>query len=231
MSYRRITLVTNPDSCNLKCPLCFLNQRQKPLGLGTMDFSLVEKTIRSFYSKDLKEIIPSTMGEPLLYPYFKNLLNLCSQLSIKINLTTNGTFPLGGVSCWAEPLLTHCSDIKISMMGLSASVNEYLMCGINQKEYLENIKLLVEEKKKLQTTNRAFLLFLYKSQSVKRIGENCLIFLNLLKKSVLIELSGTKLFFYLEQRTLSKMNINWMKRGAFLKNGNKWLVLYKEKQK
>ena len=150
MSYRRITLVTNPDSCNLKCPLCFLNQRQKPLGLGTMDFALVEKTIRSFYSKDLKEIIPSTMGEPLLYPYFKNLLNLCSQLSIKINLTTNGTFPLGGVSCWAEPLLTHCSDIKISMMGLSASVNEYLMCGINQKEYLENIKLLVEEKKKLQ---------------------------------------------------------------------------------
>jgi MoaA/NifB/PqqE/SkfB family radical SAM enzyme len=36
------------------------------------------------------------------------------------------------------------------MMGLSASVNEHLMCGINQKEYLENIKFLVEEKKKLQ---------------------------------------------------------------------------------
>lgn len=150
MSYRRITLVTNPDSCNLKCPLCFLNQRQKPLGLGVMDFALVEKTIRSFYSKDLKEIIPSTMGEPLLYPYFKNLLDLCSELSLKLNLTTNGTFPLGGVSYWAEPLLTHCSDIKISMMGLSASVNEHLMCGINQKEYLENIKFLVEEKKKLQ---------------------------------------------------------------------------------
>jgi len=115
-----------------------------------MDFALVEKTIRSFYSKDLKEIIPSTMGEPLLYPYFKNLLDLCSELSLKLNLTTNGTFPLGGVSYWAEPLLTHCSDIKISMMGLSASVNEHLMCGINQKEYLENIKFLVEEKKKLQ---------------------------------------------------------------------------------
>lgn len=147
--YRRITLLTNPDRCNLACPLCFLNQRKSPLGLGEMDFSLVEKTIRSLMSKELREIIPSTMGEPLLYPYFKNLLDLCRELSLKVNLTTNGTFPLGGVSFWARPLLLHCSDIKISMMGLSASVNEHLMRGINQKEYLQNIKELVKERKKL----------------------------------------------------------------------------------
>ena len=84
------------------------------------------------------------------------------------------------MSYWAEPLLTHCSDIKISMMGLSASVNEYLMCGINQKEYLENIKLLVEEKKTSKTKIGVSTVSLQVTVC-KRIGENCLIFLNLLK--------------------------------------------------
>lgn len=120
-----------------------------------MDFSVVEKVLRSLNSDDLREVIPSTMGEPLLYPHFKKLLGLCRELSIKVNLTTNGTFPLGGVSYWAEPLLLNCSDIKISMMGISSKVNELLMKGINQKEYLDNIHFLLAKRKKLLDQKRA----------------------------------------------------------------------------
>lgn len=147
--YKRVTLLTNPDRCNLACPLCFLNQKEAPFGLGEMDFSVVEKTLRSLNSAHLREVIPSTMGEPLLYPHFEKLLDLCGELSLKLNLTTNGTFPLGGVSYWAAPLLLNCTDIKISMMGISANVNEALMKGINQKEYLENIRFLIAKRKAL----------------------------------------------------------------------------------
>ena len=45
-----------------------------------MDFALVEKTIRSFYSKDLKEIIPKYNGEPLYILILKIWLDLCSEI-------------------------------------------------------------------------------------------------------------------------------------------------------
>ncbi len=41
----------------------------------------------------MREMIPSTMGEPLLYDYFEEILDLCREHGVKLNLTTNGTFP------------------------------------------------------------------------------------------------------------------------------------------
>jgi molybdenum cofactor biosynthesis enzyme MoaA len=41
----------------------------------------------------LREIIPSTMGEPLLYEHFEEILDALRQHGVKLNLTTNGTFP------------------------------------------------------------------------------------------------------------------------------------------
>lgn len=63
----------------------------------------------------LQEVIPSTMGEPLLYSDFERLLLLCKGMGVKLNLTTNGTFP----GKWGTPegmrqLLENSRDIKIS---------------------------------------------------------------------------------------------------------------------
>ena len=44
----------------------------------------------------LREIIPSTMGEPLLYRHFDEILDMCAEYGVKLNLTTNGTFPRRG---------------------------------------------------------------------------------------------------------------------------------------
>lgn len=33
------------------------------------------------------------MGEPLLYEHFEGILHLCERYGVKLNLTTNGTFP------------------------------------------------------------------------------------------------------------------------------------------
>lgn len=126
---RRITLLTNPDICNLRCPLCFLNQRGQSYfeisGIaGEMDFCVAKAAIERYALRRdrngkclLREVIPSTMGEPLLYSRFDDLLALCRSLGIPLNLTTNGTFP----GSWGDEvgmykLLQACSDIKISSL-------------------------------------------------------------------------------------------------------------------
>ena len=153
---RRITLLTNPDVCNLRCPLCFLNQRalrncnarsaengngdcppdngrerffycnkeRRAFGMGEMNFEIARAAIEK-YAADrdasgkrlLREVIPSTMGEPLLYSHFDELLELCKLLEIPLNLTTNGTFPgKWGSDAAMELLLRSCSDIKVSYL-------------------------------------------------------------------------------------------------------------------
>jgi len=150
---RRITLLTNPDVCNLHCPLCFLNQRallncgasncngdcppdsdserlfncnrnRRAFGMGEMIFEIARAAIEKYATERdssgrrlLREVIPSTMGEPLLYSHFDELLELCRALEIPLNLTTNGTFPgKWGADDAMELLLRSCSDIKVSYL-------------------------------------------------------------------------------------------------------------------
>ena len=41
------------------------------------------------------------MGEPLLYREFEQIIDLCHEFKVKLNLTTNGTFPKLGAEKWA----------------------------------------------------------------------------------------------------------------------------------
>ena len=121
---RRVTLLTNPDVCNLRCPLCFLNQRAFAFGFGEMPFEVARVAIEKYAAERdalgrrmLREVIPSTMGEPLLYSHFDELLELCRALEIPLNLTTNGTFPgKWGSDAAMEFLLRSCCDIKVSYL-------------------------------------------------------------------------------------------------------------------
>ena len=135
---RRITLLTNPDVCNLHCPLCFLNQRKGAervnfgcesriwgsRSFGEMSFETARVAIEKYAAERdssgkriLREVIPSTMGEPLLYSHFDELLELCESLGIPLNLTTNGTFPgKWGSDAGMAVLLHACSDVKISYL-------------------------------------------------------------------------------------------------------------------
>ncbi|MCR5124284.1 MAG: glycosyltransferase [Treponema sp.] len=140
----RITFITNPDKCNLRCKMCDtfsidnrhrLQEKHRP----EMDFSVIEKTVTQLAPHGLKEIIPSTMGEPLLYSHFENLIDLCKKCGVKMNLTTNGTFP-GGVEKWAEKLLGVISDVKFSLNGIKPEINESIMCGADTKKQLSNIE-------------------------------------------------------------------------------------------
>lgn len=145
----RLTLVTNPDKCNLRCTLCFLRQQKAPFGKGEMPFEIAEAAIRKYSACGLREVIPSTMGEPLLYSHFDKLILLCRELGIKLNVTTNGTFP-GGLTSWADKLLPVCRDIKVSVWGLQKQTLQRLCPGLSIDEFVLNLELLSAARKELK---------------------------------------------------------------------------------
>lgn len=139
----RVTFVTNPDQCNMQCAMCDTHSIYAPKTskkIRELDIGIIERTIRDLAQRGLREIIPSTMGEPLLYGHFDKMIELASKFKVKINLTTNGTFPRGGVHTWAPKLLPVVSDVKISINSLDPTINQKIMTGIQNFPQLDNIK-------------------------------------------------------------------------------------------
>lgn len=149
----RITFDTNPDQCNAHCIMCEENSYYnlgKRKTSRIMDFKIIERVIENTLKHGLKEIIPSTMGEPLLYRKFINLIKLIKRHNLRINLTTNGTFPILGVEEWAKLILPIASDVKISINGALKETNESIMKGINFNKLVSNIRNFVQIRDKIR---------------------------------------------------------------------------------
>ncbi|WP_220493158.1 radical SAM/SPASM domain-containing protein [Pseudoalteromonas sp. SR41-4] len=152
----RITLDTNPDTCNLNCVMCEdhspysdspkLRKQQGRLR-PNMDRVMLEQVIRDAAAMGIKEVIPSTMGEPLLYPHFDVFLDLCHELGLSLNLTTNGTFPSPdkhhNVEYWANRIVPIGSDVKISWNGATDATHSNIMLGAQLSEHIENAKRFI----------------------------------------------------------------------------------------
>ncbi len=149
----RITFDTNPDTCNLRCVMCeehsahsVLQIKRKEEGRPPrlMPFELLERVIADAAPHGLREIIPSTMGEPLLYEHFERIVDLCVRYGVKLNLTTNGTFPRLGVNAWAERIVPVTSDVKISWNGATKATQESVMVGVRWEKVLDNVRSFIE---------------------------------------------------------------------------------------
>lgn len=149
----RITFDTNPDDCNLRCIMCEEHSPLSPLQKlrraegrprRRMDVAMIRQVVKETAGRGLREIIPSTMGEPLLYKDFDQIVDLCHEFGIKLNLTTNGTFPGRGVRAWAERIVAVTSDIKLSWNGATAGTHEQIMLGTKWEQVLENARAFIE---------------------------------------------------------------------------------------
>ncbi len=112
--------------CNLKCPFCRIDSRQKQF-MTFDDFkyfiSLCQPYTNSFYLH-LK-------GEPLLHPEIDEFLDYLNQNSIPVKITTNGTLLKEKCNILLKyPVLKH---INISLQACCAlSIDE-------KKEYFDNL--------------------------------------------------------------------------------------------
>ncbi|MCE9635762.1 MAG: glycosyltransferase [Planctomycetes bacterium] len=148
----RITFDTNPDDCNLHCVMCEEHSPHSPLQAARraaghpprrMPIALIRQVIAEAASRGLREVIPSTMGEPLLFAEFEEILALCRDHSVKLNLTTNGTFPRLGARAWAEKIVPVTSDVKISWNGATKATHEAVMLGARWEQMLGNVREFV----------------------------------------------------------------------------------------
>ena len=148
----RITFDTNPDDCNLRCIMCedhspYSTTQPDRLSAGLprrrMDIGLIRRVLADSVDSPLREIIPSTMGEPLLYRDFDEILELCAQYEVKLNLTTNGTFPRLGARVWAERIVPVTSDVKVSWNGSTKETQERVMLGSSWEKVLENVRTFI----------------------------------------------------------------------------------------
>jgi glycosyltransferase involved in cell wall biosynthesis/MoaA/NifB/PqqE/SkfB family radical SAM enzyme len=146
----RITLDTNPEDCNLQCIMCeehspysnFIPNLFKETGVRRrrMEFDTVRNLFAQASELGVREIIPSTMGEPLLYKEFDQIFELANQYGIKINLTTNGTFPKKPVAEWARLIVPNTSDVKISWNGATKDTAERVMKDLDFDKAISNVK-------------------------------------------------------------------------------------------
>ena len=149
----RITFDTNPDDCNLRCIMCEdhspysatqAERRAAGRPKRRMDIALLRKVMAASPGTGLREIIPSTMGEPLVYRHFEEIIDLCAEYGVKLNLTTNGTFPKKGAAAWAERIVPVASDVKISWNGASKKTQERIMLGSRWETVLANVRAFVQ---------------------------------------------------------------------------------------
>lgn len=149
----RITFDTNPDTCNLRCVMCEEHSPHSPLQSvrrrqgrprRLMPIELLRKVVaEAAAAGGLHEVIPSTMGEPLLYEHFEDILALCPQYGVRLNLTTNGTFPRLGARAWAERIVPVASDVKISWNGATKTTQEAIMAGAHWESLLHNVHTFI----------------------------------------------------------------------------------------
>ncbi|NKC13743.1 MAG: glycosyltransferase [Gammaproteobacteria bacterium] len=151
----RITFDTNPDTCNLRCIMCeehspHSHRQAERRAAGKprriMDVSLIRRVIAEAAKHGLREVIPSTMGEPLLYEHFDDIIGLCREHGVKLNLTTNGTFPRHGARAWAKRIVPVTSDVKISWNGAAKETQETVMLGSRWEQMLDNVRAFIAER-------------------------------------------------------------------------------------
>lgn len=149
----RITLDTNPEDCNLSCTMCeehsehsdFMQRLYERTGVKRrrMPFKMVKGLMEQAASLGVREVIPSTMGEPLLYKQMDELFVMAASLRLKVNLTTNGTFPKKSVEEWAAIIVPVTSDVKISWNGATKETAEAVMKKIDFDQAVENVKRFI----------------------------------------------------------------------------------------
>lgn len=146
----RITLDTNPEDCNLNCIMCEEHSQFSTYIKETLDGEhrrMPKEWLEQIFDQakiiGVTEIIPSTMGEPLIYRHFDYFIELCYKYNIKMNLTTNGTFPRASgksVIEWASLIIPITTDVKISWNGATEKTSQDIMKGLDFDDAFSNVQ-------------------------------------------------------------------------------------------
>lgn len=119
------------------------SERDRRFHRRRLDASRVLAVLDERKGSALREVIPSTTGEPLLWDGLDALVDVCSVRGLSLNLTTNGTWPGRGAARWAARLLPIASDVKVSWNGATPATASAIMSGLDLSRAIEDLRAVV----------------------------------------------------------------------------------------
>lgn len=90
-----------------------------------------------------REVVTSTRGEPLLWDGLPGLVGACAARGIRLNVTTNGSWPGRGAEAWASLLCPVGSDVKVSWGASDPEVDREIMGGRDPAGAIEDLRAFV----------------------------------------------------------------------------------------
>lgn len=147
------------NTCNLNCAFCMSGKRAPKV-------MSVEKFTQAILKiKDYTNLIAlHVKGEPLMHPYLKEILEICTENNMQVNITTNAT------------LLLECVDFlktskSLRQLNLSLhSMSQNQDSNYTTKKYMENI---FKACKILKESNNPYISYrLWNLQSLQKNEEN-----------------------------------------------------------
>lgn len=127
--------------CNLHCFMCgFETFREELRDQGRTRFTLPVETFRVIAEKAFPHISivnPTVSGEPLVLPYWDELIEACEKYDCKLELISNGMLVRGDRLHKMMPVL---GSLTISFDGATKEIFEYVRTGANFEQVMENIE-------------------------------------------------------------------------------------------
>ena len=158
MNIKRVYIeITN--RCNLRCNFCSFHHRElKEMSLG--QFEAIIKQIQPYTSY----IYLHVQGEPLLHSQFDDILNLCDQYELKVQLVTNGTFLKNYPSLSSHPSLRKLSLSLHSLDFQTCDIHEYMNEVISYCQKHGYVKTITNRRRTIPQIND-------KNHMVKEFGK------------------------------------------------------------
>ena len=94
------------NKCNLQCRWCIASSIREQADF--LPFPILEKLFESIQATNIGVTIEGG-GEPMLYPYFDEMIEKAASLGIHVGLITNGTVPI------KPDILRHLTWIRVSL--------------------------------------------------------------------------------------------------------------------
>ena len=153
------------NRCNHRCPECTSGYFQEK-NSSSLYKDLAERIVRELADVGVRGLIFTGGGEPLCHPDTGEIVKLAKSLGLDVGFITNGSLLNRHNS---EVLLKCCTWLRVSLDAGSPRLFK-LTHGMDKKTFnkvLDNIRILVESKKELQskTTIGAGYLTCYRTKS------------------------------------------------------------------
>ena len=148
--------------CNSACPLCQFRKRHEES--TSLSYDGIKQALKIFrrHSGEVKRqtLIISGDGEPTMFPYLQELLEISNDLKLEVFLTTNLRCGYAGNRRLYELIAGTCSMVTVSIKGLSADSYAKHQ-GIQDSEefgrVIDNLSFLTGARKELGREDKLLL--------------------------------------------------------------------------